>query len=89
MRLSTIKDGNLISCFGKIDETEGGFFGASLKQTLIINHDLESNKRRISGPLALDYIFCFCETLKKYKSIRISPITQNCRNTRFYIHSIG
>ena len=43
-RLLTSTDGNLISYFDQIDETEGTIPSSSLKQTLNIRHDLEANK---------------------------------------------
>ena len=67
IRLLTSKDGDLLSYFDKINETEAGILDSSLKQALINNHDLDSNKGQIKGQLPLEYIFGFCRTIKKLK----------------------
>ena len=67
MRVLTSKDGDLISCFDKID---GQINNTSLKQRLIDNHATEANKGKIIGQLPLEHIFGFCKTFKKiYKTL--------------------
>ena len=36
-----------------------------LKQTLNYSHNVDANKGKIKGQLALEHIFGFCKTLKK------------------------
>ena len=64
MRALTSKDGDLLSDFDKIDETEGGSNNNSLKQMLINNHT-ETNRIKIKGHLQLEHIFVFCKTFEK------------------------
>ena len=64
MRLLTSKDGDLSSYFDKNGETVIND-NNPLKQILINNHAVDSNKGRFKGHLALENIFGFCRTFKK------------------------
>ena len=78
MRASTSEDGDSLSHFDKIDESEAEIENTSLHHHLINNHDLAVNKRKIKGYLPLEQIFGFCKTFKKIsKTIRISTNPQN------------
>ena len=65
MRLLTSKDGDLSTCFDKIDETEAEIDNTSLKHILINNHTIQANKGKIIRQLPLEHIFGFCKTFKK------------------------
>ena len=64
MTALTSKDGNLLSHFDDIDETENGSNTTLLKQMHINNHR-EANSGRTKGHLALEQIVGFCKTFKK------------------------
>ena len=63
MRVLTSKDGDIISYFDKIDESQ--IYNASLKQRLINNHTVAANKGKITRQLPLEHIFGFCKTFEK------------------------
>ena len=63
-RASTNKDGDLLSQFDKIDETEAQKKNTSLKHKLI-NSQEAANRRKNKGQLPLEHIFGFCKTFKK------------------------
>ena len=63
MRLLTSKDGDLSTCFDKINENN--INDTSLKEILIDNHTVQANKGKIVGHLPLEHIFGFCKTFKK------------------------
>ena len=65
MRVLTNKDGDLMSYFDNINETQAGINNSSLKQILIDNHTVAANKGKIVGQLPLEHIFGFCKTFKK------------------------
>ena len=65
MRALTSKDGDLLSHFDKIDESEGEIENTSLHHHFIINPDLPANKGRIKGALPPEFFFGFCKTFKK------------------------
>ena len=65
MRAPTSKDGDLLSHFDKIDESEAEIENISLHHHLINNHDLAANKGKIKGVLPLEQNFGFCRTFKK------------------------
>ena len=65
MRLLTQKDGDLSSYFDKIDETEAGIAGSTLKHMLIDSHTNDDNRGKIRANLPLEHIFGFCRTFKK------------------------
>ena len=65
MRALTSKDGDLLSHFNKIDESEAEIENTSLHHRLINNHDLAANKGKIIDYLPLEYNFGFCKTFKK------------------------
>ena len=65
MRVLTSKDGDLMSFFDNINETQAGINNSSLKQILIDNHTVAANKIKIVGQLPLEHIFGFCKTFKK------------------------
>ena len=62
MRIITSKNGDLISCFDKINENY--IDNTSLKQTLNTNHE-PANRGKAKGQIPLEYIFGFCKTFKK------------------------
>ena len=64
MRLLTSKDADLSSYFDKNGESVIDN-NNTLKQILINNHDIEVNKGRVKGHLALENIFGFCKTFEK------------------------
>ena len=64
MRLVTQQDGDLSTCFDKIDEGENEIDKSSLKKIIIINHT-DANKGVIKGHLLLEYIFGFARSFKK------------------------
>ena len=65
MRALTSKDGDLLSHFDNIDESQAESNNTSLKQILINNHTEAANQGKIKGQLLLDDIFGFCKTFKK------------------------
>ena len=65
MRAITNKDGDLLSHFDKVDESEFEMGNTSHKRLLINNHDLPANKAKIEGQLPLEHIFGFCKTFEK------------------------
>ena len=64
MRPLTSKDGNLLSHFDNIDETQNGSNNTSLKQ-MLINNETEANRGKFKGHLPLQHVFGFCKTFKK------------------------
>ena len=64
MRCLTSENGDLLSHFDNIDETENGINNSSLKQMLINNHT-KANRSKIKGVLPLEHIFDFCKTFEK------------------------
>ena len=69
MRALTINDGDLLSEFDKIDESEAQFENATLKHLPINKHDVAANKDKIRGNPPLEHIFGFCKTFKKTKQL--------------------
>ena len=65
MRALTSKDGDLLSHFDKIDETQTESYNTSLKHMLINNHTEAVNRGKNKGQLLLEDIFGFCKTFKK------------------------
>ena len=65
MRALTNKDGDLISHFDKIIETQAKINNTSLHHHINNNHDVAANKRKNKGHLSLEHIFGFCKTFKK------------------------
>ena len=53
MRALTNKDGDLLSHFDKIDESEPEINNTSLRHYLINNHNIAANKGKIKGYLLL------------------------------------
>ena len=68
MRVLFSKDADLLSQFDNINEGNGNadFNSTSLKNMLIDNHNVEVNKGKIKGHLALENIFGFCKSFKKF-----------------------
>ena len=64
IRAVTSKDGDLLSHFDNIDETEDGNKNTSLKEMPINNHT-KANRGKIKGHLPLEQTFDFCETFNK------------------------
>ena len=80
MRLLTQKDGDLLSNFDKINETEGGINNSTLKKLLIDTHTNEDNKFNFGANLPLECIFGFCRTLKKNNErLKISNLIKNLK----------
>ena len=65
MRALTSEDGDLLSHFDKIDESETEIEYTSLHYHLIDNHVVDAIKRKMKGILPLEHIFGFCKTFKK------------------------
>ena len=65
VRLSTTKDGDLISYFDKIDAPQNGIKGLSLSHILIDHHVEAADRRKVIGQVPLKHIFGFCKTFKK------------------------
>ena len=61
----TSKDGDLLSHFDKINESEAEIENTSLHHDLLNNHDLAANKGKFKRVLAVEHIFGFCKTFKK------------------------
>ena len=64
MRTLTSRDGDLISHFDKIDESETEIDKTLLHHHLTKNHDIAANKGKVRGQLLLEYKFGFCKTFK-------------------------
>ena len=64
MRALTSKDGDLLSEFDNINETENGINNSSLKQ-MLINNLTEANRGKSKGHLPLEHIFGSCKTFRK------------------------
>ena len=65
MRVVGNKDGEILSHFDKIDETQDGIKNSCLKHMLINNHEVEANRVRNKGYLNLEEKSGFCKTFKK------------------------
>ena len=65
MRAFTSKNGDILSQFDKIDESETEIEITSRHHHLINNNDVASNRGKLKGQLPSEYIFGFCETFKK------------------------
>ena len=63
MRVITSKDGDLTSCFDKIDETQ--INNTTLKQIIIDDQQTDANKGKIVGNLPLEHLSGFYKTFKK------------------------
>ena len=61
--VSTSKDGDLSSYFDKINENK--INNTTLKEIIVDNHTIQSNKGKIFGHLSKNYIFAFCKTYNK------------------------
>ena len=61
----TSKDGDLLSNFDKIDESDGEIQNTSLHHHLNNNHDLASKKGKNNRKLPLEHLFGFCWTFEK------------------------
>ena len=75
MRALTSKDGDLLSHFDKIDETQAESNNTSLKHMLINNHTEAVNQGKFKGQLLLEDSFGFCKTFKKIAKNLGSHIT--------------
>ena len=65
MRVTTSKDGDLLSQFDKIDEAQAESNNTSIKHMLINNHTVAANRGKIKGQLLLEDLFGFFKTFKK------------------------
>ena len=63
MKLSTGKDGDLLSHADKNVETQGAIKGTSINKLLIDNHEKQANRGDVEGLLHLEQFFGFCKTL--------------------------
>ena len=75
MKLLTSKDGDLLSYFDNINETDTS--NNSLNDKLINSHTVEANRRKIRGQLQLENVFGFCKTFKRISKKRIAFNFQN------------
>ena len=69
MRLLAQKDGDLSSCFDKIDEREAGNTNATLKHMLVDSHTNEDSKGKISAKLPLEHNLVFAKHSKKQQKV--------------------
>ena len=65
MRLSTSKDGDLSSYFGKIEGSQDGIKGSSLIKILIDNHEEVGKREKVKGQLPSEHFVRFCRTFEK------------------------
>ena len=65
MTALTSKDGDLLSHFDKIDESEAEMENTSPNNLLISNHDLAANKVKNKGQLPPERMIRFCRLFKK------------------------
>ena len=65
MRALSSKEGDLLSHFDKIDESEAEIVNASLHHHLINNYDVEANKGKIKSQIPIQHIIGFWKTFKK------------------------
>ena len=67
MRSLTSKDGDLVSYFDNINDTDGNtsMNNNSLKDRLINSHSVEVNRIKIKSHLPSEHLFGLCKTLKK------------------------
>ena len=81
----TIKDGDLLSCFDKINENI--FDHTSLTEILINNHEIDANKGKFEDYSELELIFGFLETFKKITENRGFHITFKTADLRKIIYT--
>ena len=62
MRGLTSKDGDLLTHFDKMDETEAEINNTSLHHHLVNNHYVAANEEKTKGQLPLEHSFAFLET---------------------------
>ena len=65
MRTLTSNEGELLSQFDKIDDSQAEIGNFSLILLLINNHDVTVKKRKIKGQLPLQQFCGFCRAFKK------------------------
>ena len=65
MRTLTPKDGDLLSHFDKIDESEAEIEKTSLHHHLVNNHDVDANKGKIKAYYHLKINLDFVKLLKR------------------------
>ena len=65
MRLLTSGDGDLISYFETIDESQNGIKVSSFKRIVISNHEETVIRGKMKGHFPLEHILGFCKTFKK------------------------
>ena len=65
MRTLTIKDGDILSHFDKIDESEAEIEKISPKHHLIISHDVAADKTEFKRQKLPERNFGFCRTFEK------------------------
>ena len=65
MRSLTSKDGDLLSHFDKINESEAELNNTSLEYLLVNNHDIAAKKGDINGQLPSEHFFGFCKIFRK------------------------
>ena len=88
LRLLTQRDGDLSSCFDKIDETEAGINNSTIKQMIIDSHTNEDNKGKIGADLPLEHFFGFCKTFKKItKALRFELQLKTSNEIQNFIYT--
>ena len=71
IRVLTSKDGDLLSQFDNINEsnTNDDFDSTSLKKMLIDNHENDADRGKIKAQLPLEHIIELCKSFKKTKNL--------------------
>ena len=65
MTALTRRDGDLLSHFDKMDESEAQTEKTSLKHLFFKKHDVAANRGQFRGCLPLEHLFGFCKTFEK------------------------
>ena len=86
MRVLSSKDGNSLSYFDRINETQAETNNISLKHMFTDNHE-EVNRGKIKGQLSLEHMFGFCRTFKKITKNLSFNITLKTANLQDIIPS--
>ena len=67
MRLLTSKDGDILSYFEKIDESQIGIQAYSLIRNFFDNQEVLADRGKVKEPSPLEPNFDFCKTFKKIR----------------------
>ena len=65
MRALTTKEGDLLSHFNKIDESQAEINSKSPKHLLVDSHDIAANKRIMKGQLPREHFFWILSNVQK------------------------